>query len=286
MGKNWARGLTAATDARVARSAAGRRGLRYKLHTSRDRRRQTSGPRFTPPGSDEDWTPGLAYAVGLIATDGCLSNDGKTVAQVSKDRDLLETFKRCIGSEAKIGWNRRAYRVQVVDVGLYRWLEATGLTQRKSLTLGRVGVPDAVFLHFVRGLLDGDGSILVSMVVPNPRRYPVHRYQRLRVQFLTASETHATWLRAEINRLLGLAGWLNVRLRPGVHPQYVVRYSKHESIALLKALYADPSAPRLERKWARWNDFSLNGKPTRVWSRRSGETWHPRSPQERVGESP
>lgn len=286
MGKNWARGLTAATDPRIARAAAGHRGLRYTLHTPFDRRRQTGGPRFAPPANDEAWTPELAYAVGLIATDGCLSSDRKTVVQVSKDRDLIETFRRCIGSQAKISWNRNAYRVHMCDVGLYRWLQTIGLSQRKSLTLGPVRVPDAVFLHFVRGLLDGDGSILVSMVVPNPRAYPHHRYQRLRVQFLSASERHATWLRAELRRLLGLEGWLDVRVKPGVHLQYVIRYSKHESIALLTALYADPLAPRLERKWARWNDFFTKGKPTRLWSRRSGETRHPRPPQERMGESP
>lgn len=286
MSKSWARGLTAATDDRIARAARGHRGLRYVLHTMTDRRRTSASPRFAPPTGPDSWTKELAYAVGLIATDGCLSGDRKTVAQVSKDRDLLETFKRCVGSDALIGRNRGAYRVQVVDVGLYRWLESLGLTQRKSLTLAAVDVPDHVFLDFTRGLLDGDGSVKVNMVVPNPRTYPYHTYQRLRVEFHSASEAHLIWLRAEIKRLLDLRGWSTVRPQNRHHPMYLLRYSKHESIALLSELYRDPQAPRLHRKWATWNDFITNGKPTRMWSRRSGETRQPRSPQERVGASP
>lgn len=288
MGKSWARGLTAATDERIARQAAARRGLRYQLHTTNDRRRTNASPRFAPPADPGSWTAQLAYAVGLIATDGCLSSDRKTVVQVSKDRDLLVTFKECIGSEARILWNQRAFRVQIVDVGLYRWLESIGLMRRKSLTLGSVVVPDRVFLDFTRGLLDGDGSVKVGMVVPNPRRYPDHTYQRLRVEFHSASEAHLVWLRCELRRLLGLRGWSTVRTRPigRRHPLHVLRYSKHESIALLTALYRDPCAPRLERKWARWSDYVLNGKPTRIWTRRSGEIGRPRGSQTPVGASP
>lgn len=284
MSKNWARGLTAATDPRIARAAAGHRGLRYR-RPENDRRRMIGGPRFGPPLGPDEWTPQLAYAVGLIATDGCLSGDRKTVAQVSKDYDLLETFKACIRSEARIVWSQRAYRVQVTDVGLYRWLQSIGLTQRKSLTLGSVAVPDEVFLDFVRGLLDGDGSIKVSVVVPNPRVYPLHTYQRLRVEFHSASERHLVWLRGELQRRLGLRGWATVRPKDP-NPMYLLRYSKHESMRLLSELYRDPSAPRLHRKWIKWNDFLTKRRPTRIWSRRSGETWHPRPPQERLGASP
>lgn len=179
---------------------------------------------------------------------------------------------------------RAAFRVQVVDVGFYCWLEWIGLTPRKSLTLGPLAIPDHVFLDFTRGLLDGDGSIKTDIVVPNPQRYPNHRYQRLCVQFHSASERHVVWLRSELRRLLGLRGWVGVRTRGRYSPFYTLRYSKHESITLLTELYRDTAAPRLERKWAKWNDFCLNGMRTRMWSRRrSGEIGDTRSPQERVG---
>lgn len=233
--------------------------------------RRIKHPRFVAPPTHADWTAALAYAVGLIATDGCLSKDGKTVVQTSKDRQLLEVFRNCIGSQAPIAWNQRAYRVQVSDVGLYMWLETLGLTPRKSLTLGSVKVPDRLFFDFARGLLDGDGSILTPVVVPNPRRYPDRLYQQLRVLFHSASEAHLTWLQAELKRLLNVSGWMTLKKKSGYGtPLHVLRYSKHEGMALLNEIYRDPFTPRLDRKWRIWNEFCVAGRPTRIWTKRAG----------------
>src|SRR6266545_4197358 len=243
-----------------------------KLNPTDRRVSSARSPRFVHPATDDEWTAGLAYAVGLIATDGCLGSDRKTVTQTSKDLDLLETFRRCIGTTSPIRWNERAYRVQVTDVGFYRWLESTGLTQRKSLTLGPITVPSRLFAHLTRGLLDGDGSIISTTVVPNPRRYPLHTYPRLLAQFLSASEAHITWLREQLSDRYGLAGWITCRKREDRAPLYTLRYSKHAAITLLSELYRDSSAPRLERKWRIWSEYAMS-RPTRIWTnRRSGVT--------------
>lgn len=275
MGKDWARGLSAATDARVARAAAGHRGLKYASRTPRDPFGRVGNwrsrwARIRLPGIDAEWTPEFAYAIGLLATDGCLGGR-KAVILTSKDRDLLETFKRCIAAEAPIGRNRHAYRVQVMDVRFYRWLEWIGVTPRKSLTLGALSVPDAFVLHTVRGLLDGDGSIYTGLTIPNRKRYPHHSYQRLWVRFHSASLAHIEWLRALLERSLGIRGFVTFK-RPRTERHaivWILRYAKHESMRLLDALYADPAAPCLERKWKSWVDFRDHGKPTRTWTRRS-----------------
>jgi hypothetical protein len=119
---------------------------RYLRRAAHDRRIKYA--RVRVPVSTDDWTQGLAYAVGLLATDGCLSGDRKTVVLVSKDRSLLETFLSCVGSQAPIGRDHKALRVQIADVGFYVWLESIGLTRRKSLTLGPLAIPEDLFLHF------------------------------------------------------------------------------------------------------------------------------------------
>ena len=48
------------------------------------------------------WSPKLAYAIGLMATDGNLSKDGRHLAFVSKDLQLIRTFKNCLGLKVKI----------------------------------------------------------------------------------------------------------------------------------------------------------------------------------------
>ena len=158
MPKSWSKGLTAATDPRVARAAAAHRGVRYVSHLSPEfDRRRRSAPVIT-----EDWNTHLAYAVGLIATDGCLVR-GRTIAFNSKDHELVASLLQCLGKNNKIAPFRTrvgntAYRTQIGDVGFYRWLLTIGLSPRKSLTLGAISVPDEFLLALVRGLLDGDGS--------------------------------------------------------------------------------------------------------------------------------
>jgi len=44
-----------------------------------------------------EWSPKFAYAIGLIATDGNLSQDGRSVNFTSKDEELAMAFKACLG---------------------------------------------------------------------------------------------------------------------------------------------------------------------------------------------
>lgn len=55
------------------------------------------------------WSPEIAYAVGLIATDGCLSIDGRHLDFTSKDIQLLETFKKCLELKSKIGFKNSSF---------------------------------------------------------------------------------------------------------------------------------------------------------------------------------
>ncbi len=241
------------------------------------RRKNSTGyrrrwPRIRIPGLDGEWSAALAYALGLLATDGGLTG-GDTVAFKSKDRELVETLRSCLGAAAPIRPNAGLQRIQMGDVRFYDWLESIGVTSRKSLTLGAVAVPSEFFFDLVRGLLDGDGSVLVQEVTPNPRRYPLHRYQQLRVRFHCASPRHLDWLRAELLARLGIVGWIYTNRGSGLARVHVLQYSKHESITLLETLYAVDGAPRLDRKWSTWNDFRVRGRPTRIWTdRRSDET--------------
>lgn len=51
----------------------------------------------------ERWSPGLAYAIGLLATDGCLSPPGHLINLTSLDIEQLQNFCKCIGLEIHIG---------------------------------------------------------------------------------------------------------------------------------------------------------------------------------------
>ena len=264
MGKDWSKGLTAATDARVARSAERHRGMIYRPRTSTEAATRTGARTLALA-----WSPTMAYVVGLIATDGCLVGDRRHIAFTTNDRQLADTFLRCLGRPLRYGTARTAagnelFRVQVGDVALYRWLESIGLAPRKSLTLGAILVPDELLAHLVRGLLDGDGTIANFVHAPTRRAYPSYLYERLRVRFCSASRAHLEWLGDALVRVLGVKGSL-VRRPPGAgrHALYTLGFGKHASVRLLARLYEDPRAPRLERKWAIWDAFARRSSPLR-----------------------
>lgn len=49
------------------------------------------------------WSADLAYAVGLISTDGNLSKDGRHFDFTSKDLDQIKNFKKILKLKNKIG---------------------------------------------------------------------------------------------------------------------------------------------------------------------------------------
>ena len=87
----------------------------------------------------ETWSPRLAYAVGLLATDGCLSPP-YLIDLTSKDREQLENFRRCLGVELNItkkySGDREYLRIQFKNTLFYNFLLSIGLTPAKSKTLG------------------------------------------------------------------------------------------------------------------------------------------------------
>ena len=48
------------------------------------------------------WSDNFAYAIGLIASDGCLSKDGRHIYFTSKDKHLVENLKNALRIKNKI----------------------------------------------------------------------------------------------------------------------------------------------------------------------------------------
>jgi hypothetical protein len=199
-------------------------------------------------------SPKLAYAVGLITTDGSLSSDGRHFDFTSTDIQLLKTFKKCLRINNKIsskssgytGYSggRNVYHIQFGDVTLYQWCLKIGLMPNKTKKLGALLIPEKYFFDFLRGHLDGDGCI---------RKYqdPVYQNsQRLYVSFCSASLVHLKWLQSTINKLLTIKGFIRKNLRV-----YYLTYAKNDSIKLLKSLYYSNDLPCLKRKFVIAHSF-------------------------------
>lgn len=217
-------------------------------------------PKPRLPDKDFPWTPELAYAIGLLTTDGNLSKDGRHITLRSSDLQLLETFRRCLNLTRsgpivltkRTGWAKKpSFRVQFSNVQFYRWLTKIGLHPAKTYTLGELRVPDAYFPNFLRGHLDGDGSITVSRDTYNTFKHPKYVYTRLYVSFLSASKQHVDWIQSKISVLLGIQGHRSHYSRKGNGrhaTMWKLRCAKKDSLKLLARLYHRQDIPCLERK--------------------------------------
>src|SRR5947207_7754837 len=174
------------------------------------------------------WTPHLAWAVGLMATDGNLSRDRRHLAIPSIDRDLLEWLRECLGLTNRISITKSGngfiYRLQWGDRRFYEWLLSIGLTPAKSLTLGPLLVPDEYFADFFRGCIDGDGSVLVYTDRYHTKKNERYVYERLYVSLVSASRLFLDWMRARIRTVARVDGVIDERRKEGGRSLWRLRY--------------------------------------------------------------
>ena len=235
--------------------------------------------RGTPPGrrysSAESrkwpWRAELAYAVGLITTDGCLSRNGRHLTMTSKDTDLLETVRRCLGVTARITQStnpRPCYRLQWSDVLFYQRLTEIGLMPAKSLRLGPLSVPDEWMRDFLRGCIDGDGSIVTYIDRYNTFKKSTYVYTRIYLSLVSASPRFVEWLRETLRRVVGVSGEVSVRRLEGRNDVWRLRYAKREALRLLRWMYYSSDVPCLRRKYEIAAPFLV--PPNRPRERRPG----------------
>jgi hypothetical protein len=219
-------------------------------------------------GTTHQWTPRLAYVVGLIASDGSLPDDGgHEISFKSTDLDLVQQFLACLERPERY-WtvpahdstirgrqihNRVAFYTRFTDRHLFAWLRSIGISPMKSRTLGALDIPDAHLFDFVRGVLDGDGSILVVQNRPDPRKRPEYTVTRLRVVLYSGSRPFLAWLQQRLETH-GIRGSI-VRVERTSGLLYHLVYSRRASVRLLSRLYSDESGPSLRRKRAIWHRY-------------------------------
>ena len=197
---------------------------------------------------DTTWRPELAYAVGLITADGSLSKDGRHIDLTSKDREQIETYKKCLGLlNVKTG-NKKSthsdkqeyHRVQFGDVLFYKFLTKIGLSPNKSKTIKKVKIPTKLFFDFVRGEWDGDGTIYCSRDKRWESSYIVS------IAFASGSAPFLEWLQVEINARLSTTGHIQKNTRA-----IQLRYARGDSRKLFDAMFYQKRIPHLSRKFAK-----------------------------------
>jgi hypothetical protein len=136
------------------------------IFRSRARRRYTLDEAFFERVDTEQ----KAYILGFLAADGTIPSAGRSVVLMLQERDvhILRDIRKAMDSNARIF--ERPIDPRFPHRGPYKFiyfgsqkmvsdLIALGVTPRKSFTLKYPSLPRRMERHFIRGLLDGDGSV-------------------------------------------------------------------------------------------------------------------------------
>ena len=181
------------------------------------------------------WSRNLAYAIGLITSDGNLDSDRRHIQFGSKDAEMIINFKKALEINNKVSRHARGgekdkkyFSVRFGDKVFYGFLNSIGLYPKKSKTIKKVLIPEQYFSDFLRGLFDGDGTFYTF----RDKRWPSsYGYQ---ISFASASYSSIAWLKNRLTKLCGVKGF--IRQGDGV---YNIRYVKGDSIKLFFTMYKD-----------------------------------------------
>lgn len=192
-----------------------------------------------------NWSPEMAYVLGLIITDGCVSKAG-TVSLCLNDKELLEKVKKVMGAEHKIGASKHQkglYYFRFSREKLAKDLEKLCVVPRKSLIVKFPEVPKEYLSDFIRGVFDGDGSVFFDRRRLN---FP------LRAKFMSSSEDFIVKLQATLEEL-GMPKMTIYKQKTKNGWSYMFIYAHKDSMALFNLLYNNAkSALYLERKHKRF----------------------------------
>lgn len=209
------------------------------------------------------WSADFSYCIGLLATDGCLSNDNRHIDFTSKDYQLAKLFRDILKPNAMIGKKLNgqgfsAYRVQFSDVVLYDFLLEIGLTPKKSKTISKLLIPDEFYADFLRGCIDGDGS---SNGYWDKRWRSSYMYY---ISLVSASPNFLEWIRFKNIELIGLSNCTIKSWKKGDNICYSLSYAKADSRKIFGYIYYAEGLPFLQRKYDKIIKF-FETDPATFW---------------------
>lgn len=207
-------------------------------------------------GFFSSWSSEMAYVLGFVYTDGCLSphkNGGGALIIAQKDPEILNKIAALMNCETKLSYTaRREYptgaagalwHFRIWSRRIYTDLLAIGLTPRKSRSITFPAVPWESVRHFIRGCWDGDGSVYIT-----------RRDNRIAASFVSGSMDFVTGMLA----MLYKAGLPERRVSPTslIRPSYSFRFSGRSCERLYHFMYDGvPASQYLERKYRIFKDY-------------------------------
>lgn len=196
----------------------------------------------------DTWTEESAYALGWLATDGCVQYvPGERygirweLTDLDAIKTLLSIFSATNGVYTRETGGKPLYSIYLRGQHIVRRVMDLGITPRKTHSLKYPPVPKELHRHFIRGVLDGDGSVLI-LNKSNGGKQLTMKICGASKEFL---ESIGKILSDELEVITKI-----YEEQPGF---YVLRYGAKESFSILRYLYHDATV-FLQRKFDRYQE--------------------------------
>ncbi|MFR3656792.1 MAG: LAGLIDADG family homing endonuclease [Eisenbergiella sp.] len=178
-----------------------------------------------------------AYFLGLIITDGCVHNTkGKqsllSITLKENDSYILERFKNEIKSNKKItNDGRGCCQISILSNTMVNDLKKYGVIFNKTdKTLFPSNIPEDLYKHLIRGILDGDGSV----------SYYSRPNRKCHVKAIRFCQGNEQFLIDIVNFLSSKIGIDKIKTYREKDSLWSIAYRKNESIKkLIDYLYDD-----------------------------------------------
>ncbi len=198
---------------------------------------QLFSPNLNEHYFDKIDTEEKAYFLGLIITDGCVHKTKGRQPLVSlslqeSDKYILERFKTAICSNKTItNDGRGCANINILSRIMVESLRQYGVHERKSLhTTFPQNVPQKLYPHLIRGILDGDGSV----------SFYARRGRKCHVKAIRFCQGNEKFLKDLVDCLYNNCGAIKINTYQEKDSLWSIAYRKDDSmIRIIQYLYKD-----------------------------------------------
>ena len=187
-------------------------------------------------------TPEKAYFLGLLLADGAVTKDKDRADQISlelqeEDIEILRTFKKQISSDVEVRKSERPGRkitckFAVRSDKMSEDLEKFNIIPNKTYLVDDLIPPANFIVDFIRGFVDGDGSIYYSK-------------DKWHLSLTGHSQKMLQDFQKIINKMIGKEKSQKLTFFNNV---YKVTWNNEDAIKIAKILYVDNNNIALARK--------------------------------------
>lgn len=209
------------------------------------------------------------YLLGAFITDGNVykrknKNHTTECSLSSKDKDWLIAIQKLLNNEPIIkSKNTNLYELRIYNEDVFNWLVSKECVPCKSLTIKMPAIPDQYLPDFIRGCIDGDGSISIS-------KYQQHKngktYDRIKksIYLCGSSYDFLQTLHAKLISIGMVCGlytihkkdtMVNGKLIIAKHPHYRIIFNDKCAVTFAQWLYYAGHIISMPRKLAKANEI-------------------------------